>query len=218
MSELLEADELYRFFRSGDEEIRALRGVSLTVAIGEVLAVAGPSGSGKSTLLACLAGLDEPSGGVVRVDGERVSGRSEGERAQIRRRRVGVLLQHGNLLPHLTVSGNVRLVQQLVDAPQRDMAVLDRLGLSQREHALPAELSGGEAARAGLAVALASRPSVVLADEPTGELDAEAERQVLDLLKATADTGVAVLVVTHSSRVMNGADRIIRMVDGAVTA
>jgi putative ABC transport system ATP-binding protein len=215
----LEAVELYRFFRTGDEEIRALRGVSVRVEPGEFVAVAGPSGSGKSTLLACIAGLDEPAGGSVRIGGERMSNRPESERARIRARSLGVLLQSGNLLGHLSVLGNVRLAQRISGSGTRPRAeeLLDRLGLTGRRDALPDQLSGGETARAGLAVALAAGPVAVVADEPTGELDSTAEAEVLALLREGTNDGGAVLVVTHSTTVMAEADRTVRLLDGRVT-
>ena len=215
----LEAVELYRFFRTGDEEVRALRGVSLQVATGEFVAVAGPSGSGKSTLLACVAGLDEPAGGSVHIAGERMSNRPEPERARLRARSLGVLLQSGNLLGHLDVIGNVRLSQRIsgIKPPVRAEDLLERLGLGGRRRALPDQLSGGETARAGLAVALAAGPPVIVADEPTGELDSVAEEQVLGLLRERTRNGGAVLVVTHSATVMTEADRTVRLLDGKVT-
>lgn len=221
--------DLYRFFRSGDEETLALRGVGLSIARGEVVAVVGPSGSGKSTLLACLAGLDEPDGGAVTVAGERVSHRSEAERARIRSRRLGVVLQSGNLVAHLTVSANIRLAQTAArssrksavkvsaDFPSQD-TLLEQVGLRDRASALPRELSGGELARAGLAVAVSNDPDVLLADEPTGELDGQTEQLVLDLLRARASDGRGVLLVTHSPAVTKIADRVIVLSDGRIAA
>ena len=156
----IEARELYRFYHVGDDETQALRGVSMEVNAGEIVAVVGPSGSGKSTLMACLAGLDEPDGGFVYINGERLTRRDEKTRTSLRARSIGILLQSGNLFDHLTVRQNVRLkmhlARQIDDA--RISEVLDLVGISKRSHAYPAHLSGGEAARAGLAVALASRP------------------------------------------------------------
>ncbi len=215
----LEARDLFRFFRAGEEETLALRGVSLTVQSGEIVAVVGPSGSGKSTLLGCLAGLDEPAGGTVWIDGERISHRSEAERAAVRARSVGVLFQVGNLIEHLTVTENVALAQRLstADAPDPSV-VIDRVGLGARSEAYPSQLSGGEAARAGLAVALANNPKVLLADEPTGELDGETEQRLLALLRTHADAGCAVLLVTHSPDVVAIADRVVTLSDGQVVS
>lgn len=232
MTPPLDAHELYRFFRAGEEEILALRGVSLTVSAGEIVCVVGPSGSGKSTLLACLAGVDEPDGGTVRIAGDRLSHRPERERAKIRATRIGILMQTRNLLPHLDVTANVRLAQSTARMPrtQRPLtsprslrlpasaALLEEVGLGHRATAIPRELSGGELVRAGLAVALANDPALLLADEPTGELDGESERQVLSLLKDRARRGTGVLVVTHSPEVMHIADRVIALHDGRIEA
>ncbi|MCW2742654.1 MAG: putative transporter ATP-binding protein [Blastococcus sp.] len=214
---VLDARELYRFYRAGPEEVLALRGVSLAVERGEMVVVTGPSGSGKSTLLACLAGLDEPDGGQVRIAGELLSHRPEGERTLMRRRLVGVLRQTGNLVGHLSVLDNLRLVQSLRGrrrGPSPAEALLTQVGLTARTHALPHQLSGGELARAGFAVALAADPVVLLADEPTGELDRVTERRVLELLQAAARRGVAVVVASHSPEVARVGDRVLRLSDG----
>jgi putative ABC transport system ATP-binding protein len=195
---ILEAERLYRFYHAGDDETLALRGVSLSVAAGELVAITGPSGSGKSTLLNCLAGLDEPDGGQVRIAGERY--------------------QQANLVGHLSVAGNVALAQHLngeADAERRDR-VLERCAIAARSHARPAQLSGGELARAGLAVALANDPPLVLADEPTGELDQATAARILALLREQADAGVAVVVITHSPAVAALADRELQLHDGVI--
>ena len=239
---LIDGRELYRFYHIGDDETFALRGVSVSVHAGEMVAVVGPSGSGKSTLLACLAGLDEPDGGHVTIAGQRISRRDEATRARLRARWIGMLLQSGNLLEHLSVVQNIRAAQALVmrepvvkeprghresgtgsdaEAAGRSrpdgQTLLDDVGLGERASARPSTLSGGESARAGLAVAMANDPPVLLADEPTGEVDRQAEAQVLELLRGRADRGKAVLVVTHSERVAASAGRIVRMVDGRIT-
>ncbi|MEU9889647.1 ATP-binding cassette domain-containing protein [Sphaerisporangium sp. NPDC051017] len=215
---ILQADELYRFYRSGDEETRALRGVSLNVDEGEVVAISGPSGSGKSTLLNCVAGLDDPDGGTVRISGERVSHRSEADKARLRARLVGVVFQSGNLIEHLTVAQNARLAQSLAARPDpAHMAeTLDRLGIATLADAWPSRLSGGEAARAALAVAMACKPVLLVADEPTGELDAGNEASVLSLIKDQACYGVAVVIASHSAAVHRVADRVVRIADGRV--
>ena len=230
---LVDGRELYRFFHTGDEETFALRGVSVSVGAGELVAVVGPSGSGKSTLLACLAGLDEPDGGHVLIAGERITRRDEATRAGLRARWIGMLLQSGNLLDHLSVAQNIQAARALVPrvlGPRRDgqtsrwrmsrgdaERLLDDVGLADRASARPSTLSGGEVARAALAVAMANDPPVLLADEPTGEVDRQAEIRVLDLLRSRADRGKAVLVVTHSETVAMAADRVVRMIDGRVT-
>ncbi|MFI6603388.1 ABC transporter ATP-binding protein [Nonomuraea sp. NPDC050536] len=230
---LLFADELYRFHRSGDEEVKALRGVSIEVQPGEIVAVTGPSGAGKSTLISCLAGLDEPDGGAVWVAGTRISHRPERERAALRARHIGVVFQSGNLVEHLSVRGNIDLAQRFDPARHtggpdwggrararagrrwRD-ELLERVGLADRALAGPAMLSGGEAARAGLAVALANKPSVLLADEPTGELDRGRETDVLRLVRELAGDSTAVVIASHSAAVRRFADRVVSLLDGRV--
>ena len=219
MSGVLEARSLFRFFHAGDDETLALQGVSLSLAPGDVVAVMGPSGSGKSTLLACLAGLDEPDGGTVELAGERLSRRPEEERARLRGRSIGMLYQESNLVGHLSLEANVALAQRLSAADtgadwRRE--VLESCGVARRAHALANQLSGGELARGGLAVALAADPAVVLADEPTGELDEDSASRIVDLLRARADGGTAVLVVTHSPDVAARADRRVSLRDGRV--
>jgi putative ABC transport system ATP-binding protein len=218
MAPVIEADRLFRFFHVGEEETLALRGVTLAVQPGELMAVTGPSGSGKSTLLACLAGLDEPDGGTVKVAGQVMSRRPEPERAALRARAIGMVFQSANLFEHLTLDRNLALSQSLAGRPDRDRraALLAELGLDRRARAFPSELSGGEAARAGLAVALVNDPAVVLADEPTGEVDASTEARVLTVLRERAAAGGAVIVVTHSRTVSAEADRVVGLLDGEV--
>lgn len=215
---IVEAIDLYRFFHAGDDETLALRGVSLRLYAGEVVAVTGPSGSGKSTLLSCLAGLDEPDGGSVRIGGEMMSRRPEAERAALRARRVGMMFQSGNLLDPLSVEQNLEFVQRLVGAVdhKRIASLLDEVGLSDRAASRPATLSGGEAARAGLALALANQPDVVLADEPTGELDQTSAELIMELLRGRAHLGAAMLLVTHNPQVAAYADREISLLDGRI--
>jgi putative ABC transport system ATP-binding protein len=212
----LEAFEIYRFYHSGDDETAALRGVSLKLQAGKFLALMGPSGSGKSTLLACLAGLDEPDGGHVEVMGLRLSRRPEAARAALRARHIGIMMQSGNLFEHLTVEDNMRLQMSL--AGKVDPSGIDRLlevmGLAQRRLARPSQLSGGEAARAGLAVALSADPQVLLADEPTAEVDTATEANILKLLRERCQAGGAILVATHSQALAATADSVLRIQDG----
>ena len=217
---ILDAVDLYRFYHVGDSETLALRGVSLQIAPGETVAVMGPSGSGKSTLLACLCGLDEPDGGAVDLLGRRLSRRPEPERAAMRAASIGVLLQAGNLFTHLSVANNIRLPMRLARKPdqQRLSDLLEQVGLTDRRHAHPPQLSGGEAARAGLAVALAAAPALLLADEPTAEVDAETEAQILRLFAAHRDAGGAALIVTHSEALAAQMDRVVRLRDGRIDA
>lgn len=215
---VLETTELYRFFHAGDEEVVALRGVSISLEAGAFTALHGPSGSGKSTLIACLAGIDEPDGGMVSVLGERLTRRPEPERARLRARHFGVLMQSGNLFEHLTVANNIRLQMQIGGSGQSAEidGLLDSLGLNGLAGVLPAHLSGGEAARAGLAVVLATKPAILLCDEPTAEVDAATEECIIDRLVELGRSGTAVLVVTHSSALAARADRIFDMRDGRI--
>ena len=214
----LEAVELYRFYHAGNDETFALRGVSLQLRAGELLAVMGPSGSGKSTLLACLAGLDEPDGGHVELMGRRVTRRPEAERAALRARHIGILRQSRNLFEHLTVEGNILLQLKLARRSQdaRLDAMLDLLGLSPLLASRLGQLSGGETARAGLAVALAADPIVLLADEPTAEVDAATAGGILALLAQRRAEGRATIVVTHSATVAERCDRVLRLRDGRI--
>ena len=215
----IEAKELYRFYHTGIEETAALRGVSLVVDPGECVALMGPSGSGKSTLLACLAGLDDPDGGHVEVLGERLSRRPEAARASIRSRHIGVLLQSANLLEHLTIADNIALPMHLGGCYQRRTVdqLLDEVGLAGHHRAYPSQLSGGEVARGGLAVALATSPAILIADEPTSEVDSETEILLLDHLAARCKAGMALLIATHSASVAERANRVLSIGDGRLT-
>lgn len=214
----IEAVDLYRFFHAGDSETLALRGVSIRVDPGETVVLLGESGSGKSTLLNCLAGLDEPDGGYVDLLGERLTRRSETERAIRRARGIGILMQSNNLVPNLSVADNMALVMQLIGKfdQRRAERLLEQLGLGGHASALPAQLSGGEVARAGLAVALAVAPLVLLADEPTGEVDAVTEATVFKVFDEQRDAGTAILIATHSEALAEHADRVVTLLDGRV--
>ncbi|KAE8754851.1 ATP-binding cassette domain-containing protein [Paraburkholderia madseniana] len=212
-----EAFELYRFYHRGDDETAALRGVSLQLCAGELVALLGPSGSGKSTLLACLAGLEEPDGGHVDVMGQRLSRRPETVRAALRARHIGMLMQSGNLFEHLTVEGNMRLQMSLAGRKDRDKldTLLGVTGLAGRRRAYPSQLSGGEAARAGLAVALSAEPMVLLADEPTAEVDAATETVILShLIERCHGNRTMALIATHSDALAARADRVLVIRDG----
>lgn len=215
---ILQAFDLYRFYHAGEDETLALRGVSMHIDEGELVAVMGPSGSGKSTLLACISGLDEPDGGYVEVLGKRLTRRPEAERAAMRAANIGVLMQSGNLFDHLTVQDNIELQMRLARKLDRHRlhGLLDLVSLSARRHARPSELSGGEAARAGLAVALAAAPRVLLADEPTGEVDAATEEHLLLIFEARRKAGDATLIATHSDALAARADRVVRLKDGRI--
>jgi len=200
----------------------ALRGVSLQLKPGEVVAVTGASGCGKSTLLHCAAGILAPDAGVVRVDGQDLSALPEERRAALRRTKVGIVLQFGQLVPDLPLIDNVAL-PLLLDGHERGEAHgaarhwLEQVGIADDADAVPSELSGGQTQRAALARALVTGPSVVLADEPTGSLDSRAGQELLDvLLQAARYRGAALLMVTHDNVVASSADREIRLRDGLI--
>ncbi|MER5525170.1 ABC transporter ATP-binding protein [Streptomyces sp. NPDC002677] len=200
--------------------VRALDEVSLTVEHGTFLAVMGPSGSGKSTLMHCAAGLDSPTSGSVRIDGREIAGLNETKRTELRRERVGFVFQAYNLIPSLSVEDNITLPLRLAGRrPDRDWirTLTERVGLADRLHHRPAELSGGQQQRAALVRALAARPAVVFADEPTGALDLRSAHQVLDLLRTLVDDlGQTVVMVTHDPAAAARAHRALVMADGRV--
>jgi putative ABC transport system ATP-binding protein len=214
---VLDAHGLHRFFRRGGEEVAALRDVSITMSPGELVAVVGPSGSGKSTLLNLLAGLDDPDGGSVRVAGRTLSHESPGTQARMRGELIGVLTQTSGLVEHLDVLENLRMAASFrtrSSTTQELLSLLDSVQLGDRAHAWPSTLSGGETARANLAVALAGGPRLLLADEPTAEVSTSEEAALLVLLRQLQPTDGATLLVTHSPRVAAAADRTLHLVDG----
>ncbi len=213
----LEARGLHRFYRRGGNEVGALLDVSLACEAGETVAVTGPSGSGKSTLLGLLAGLDNPDGGAVHVAGQRMSHQSPAVAARLRARHVGVLTQSSGLLGHLTVLENVRFAASLrAGSGPSPEELVEGLGLRAVRRCTPRTLSGGETARAGLAVALAGAPAVLLADEPTAEVSSDEESTILDLLRQWRPRDGATVIVTHAAPVAAHADRIVHLVDGRV--
>ena len=211
-------------FRRGGEAVCALDDVSLDIAAGEFCVVMGPSGSGKSTLLHLVAGIDAPSAGRVVVDGRDLARLSDDDRTLLRRRRIGLVFQFFNLLPTLSALENTALPLQLDgvgrrDAEARSMALLGELGLTQRLHHRPHQLSGGQMQRVAIARALVTAPALVLADEPTGNLDSHAGEEVLRLLRATADRrGHTVLMVTHDEAAARIGDRVVRLQDGRIVS
>jgi ABC-type lipoprotein export system ATPase subunit len=215
---VVSAHGLVKTFGEGRAARRVLDGADLEVATGEVVAVLGRSGSGKSTLLHLLGGLDRAEAGVIEVAGERVTGASERRLSALRRRRVGFVFQFFHLLPELTGEANVQLAGRVrgahPDAATRALELVDRLGLREVAGSLPHQLSGGEQQRFAIARALVNDPAVLLADEPTGNLDVEAGAEVLRLLRAGADDGRAVILVTHERAAAEIADRVLRLEGG----
>jgi putative ABC transport system ATP-binding protein len=213
-------DDVFKIYASRGSETVALRGASLQVGQGEFVALVGRSGSGKSTLLQLIAGLDTPSAGRVHLEGQSIGILSEEERAELRRRIVGIVLQRDNLVPYLTALENVALPLQLAGAPnatQRARALLDHVGLGHRLDHRARQLSGGEAQRVGIAIALAAEPHILLADEVTGELDSETASEILQLLaELHRNERLSLLVVTHDNAVAQNAQRVLLMRDGLV--
>ena len=215
----LQLHEISRHYGDGQTRVTALEQVSLQVGAGELVAVMGPSGSGKSTLLACAAGLDEPSSGTVRVGDRMLTGLSDDQLTDFRRRHIGFVFQSYNLLPSLTASDNIRLPFVLGGEPadsERIDALVDRLGIRDRLDHLPGTMSGGQQQRVAIARALATSPNVVFADEPTGALDTASAREVLSLLAEEAALGQAIMLVTHDPLVAARASRIVFLQDGRV--
>jgi putative ABC transport system ATP-binding protein len=218
---ILACDGVTKAYDAHKPEELALRGVDLAVAPAEMVAIMGPSGCGKSTLLHLLGGLDLPTGGAVSLAGTRLDTLSEARRAVLRRRRVGYVFQFFNLVANLSVADNVELPMLLAgrapaEARERREALLERLGLGGRGDRAPAELSGGEQQRVALARALANEPDVLLADEPTGNLDSAASREVVALLGEAHAAGQTIVLVTHDPDVGAVAGRLVRMEDGRI--
>lgn len=220
MSEtVVAARDLTRDYRKGRSRVRALDGVSVTIPKGDFLAVTGPSGSGKSTLLHLLGGVDTPTSGDVVFLGHNLALLPVEARAALRLQHVGLVFQRFHLLPMLTARENVELPLAAANVPrrqrrQRAAAVLERVGLADRLHHRPGELSGGQCQRVAIARALANEPALVLADEPTGELDRATSRQVLNLFQSLNEDGATIVVATHDLELAAGATRGIEIVDG----
>ena len=221
---IVDAIDLTRDYPVGESVVHALRGINLTVGRGELVAVRGRSGSGKTTLLNLLGGLDRPTSGRVVVDGHEVSSMSEDELVGIRRRTVAFVFQAFGLVPFLTATENVEVPLRLVhaDPRERDRRVadlLDVVGLSDRARHRPHELSGGEQQRVALARSLANRPSLLLADEPTGQLDSDTGHVIMLLVRSIVrNEGITAIVATHDPMMLDVADRIVELRDGAFVA
>lgn len=217
---ILQTKDLRKLYGTGDTEVRALDGVNLTVEKGEFLAVVGTSGSGKSTLLHMLGGLDRPTSGSVAVDGKEIFSLKDEELTIFRRRKIGFVFQNYNLVPVLNVYENIVLPIQL-DGGRVDKAHVDRiietLGLESKLQNLPNNLSGGQQQRVAIARALASKPAIILADEPTGNLDSRTSQDVMGLLKVTSQKFTQTIVmITHNEEISQMAGRIIRIEDGRI--
>ena len=219
--EILRVESLTKVYGKGENEVRALDGVSFSVEKGEFVAVIGPSGSGKSTLLHILGGVDRPTSGRVLMDGKDVYAQNEEQLAIFRRRQVGLIYQFYNLIPVLNVTENITL-PVLMDGQRvncdRLKELITTLGLTGRENHLPNQLSGGQQQRVSIGRALMNAPAVVLADEPTGNLDSKNSKEIVDLLKISNEKyGQTLIVITHDESIALQADRIISIDDGEIT-
>ena len=220
---VIELTDVVKTHSSGDVSVHALRGVGFSVTEGEFVAIMGPSGSGKTTLLGILGCLDRPTSGSYRLVGEEVSRLDETRRARIRREHIGFVFQAFNLIPRSTAFKNIELPLVYGRVPARErrervLTALAEVGLSERARHHPSQLSGGEQQRVAIARALVVRPSVVLADEPTGNLDSENAEEVLSALERAHEQGATIVMVTHADDVAQRASRIIRLADGSVVA
>jgi putative ABC transport system ATP-binding protein len=217
---MLVSRQLTKSYRSGDHELTVLRDVSFTIPAGAFVAIAGPSGSGKTTLLGLLAGLDTPTAGTVLLDGVDLAALSEDDRAALRGQKVGFVFQSFQLIPTLTALENVEVPLELRgerSARARALELLARVGLADRTHHYPAQLSGGEQQRVALARAFVNAPRVLFADEPTGNLDSATGARIIELLEElNRDAGTTLVLVTHDPALAGRAGRIIRLSDGAV--
>jgi putative ABC transport system ATP-binding protein len=218
---VIEASELTKTYRMGDVEVHALQGLSLKIGRGEVISIMGPSGSGKSTLMNIIGCLDRPTSGEYVLDGEHVSSLSDDQLASIRNRKVGFIFQSFNLLSRVTALANVELPMRYagITRGRKDRArqALEAVGLSDRINHRPNELSGGQQQRVAIARALVNQPAILLADEPTGNLDSRSGEEIMDLLlNLNQESGTTLIIVTHDSDVAARSQRIIRIRDGIV--
>jgi len=219
---VIQVENLVKIYRLGKVSISALRGISFNVTKGEFLVVMGPSGSGKTTLLNLIGAIDKPTNGGIYIDGKDITTLGEGELTKLRRHKIGFIFQFYNLIPALTALENVELPMLTAgisrkDASKRAFQLLETVGLAERVGHLPDELSGGEQQRVAIARALSNRPSVILADEPTGDLDTKTGMEVVQILHDTSKKeNTTVVVVTHDPMVTEKADRILQMRDGNI--
>ena len=219
-SAVVVADHVTRRYGAGDTAVDALRGVSLEIGAGKLTAVMGPSGSGKSTLMHILAGLDKPTSGSVTIAGTEITTLKDSDLTKLRRRHIGFVFQFFNLLPMLTAEENIVLPLSIAGAkPEASYFtdLIDKVGLADRLHHRPAELSGGQQQRVAIARGLVSRPTVLFADEPTGNLDSTTSHEILDLMRSSVDAyGQTMVMVTHDPRAAAIADRVLFLADGLI--
>ena len=218
---MIDIRNMYKIYKMGENEVRALDGVDLKIKPHEFVAIIGPSGSGKSTLMNMIGCLDTPTSGEYYIDGNEASQLKDDEQAAIRNKKIGFIFQQYNLLPKLNVEENVELPLIYAGVPmskRKEMSkiALERVGLYERRFHKPSELSGGQQQRASIARALAARPPLILADEPTGALDSKTGVEVLSMLKELHQEGKTVVLITHDNKIAHEADRIVRIMDGRI--
>lgn len=218
---MVEIRDMFKIYKMGDNEVRALNGVNLKIKPREFVAIIGPSGSGKSTLMNMIGCLDTPTSGEYYIDGNEASTLGDDEQAAVRNRKIGFIFQQYNLLPKLSIEENVELPLVYAGVPKSKRAemvktALERVGLYERRDHKPSELSGGQQQRASIARALAARPPMILADEPTGALDSKTGTDVLNMLKELHGEGKTVILITHDNKIAHEADRIVRIKDGEI--
>lgn len=223
MEHLIDARNLYKIYNPGENEVHALDGVSLTIDRGEFVAIIGQSGSGKSTFMNMLGLLDSPTSGEYYLDGKEVSKLTDNELSEIRNKEIGFIFQGFNLIPSLTAVGNVELplIYRGMPAAQRHElsdAALERVGIGHRKNHRPAEMSGGQQQRVAIARAVAARPPIILADEPTGNLDTHSGEEVMRILKELNNEGRTVILITHDNSIAEQAKRVIRIQDGKIVS
>ncbi|SEF69367.1 putative ABC transport system ATP-binding protein [Eubacterium ruminantium] len=215
----VEFKNVSKIYQSGDVKVEALKDASFTVEKGEICIIVGQSGAGKTTLLNILGGMDKPSSGEILLDGSDISKYNKKALATYRRRDIGFVFQFYNLIPNLTALENVEIASQLSKDPMNPAEVLEKVGLSERMNNFPAQLSGGEQQRVSIARALAKNPKLLLCDEPTGALDYETGKQILQILQDLArERGMTVIIITHNSALTAMADRIIRVKSGHISS
>ena len=217
---MIRLEDVTKIYQMGEVEVGALQGVSLDIDEGEIVAIMGPSGSGKSTLMNVIGCLDVPTSGRYALDGQDIGGMSDNRLSEIRGRQIGFVFQTYNLLPRLTARANVELPLMYghgSNRKQRALEALDRVGLGDRANHRPAELSGGQQQRVGIARALVKQPRILLADEPTGNLDSQSSKEIMTILKSlNEDAGLTVILVTHERDIAAQAKHVVSMLDGRV--
>jgi putative ABC transport system ATP-binding protein len=221
MGTIMELQDVWKIYRMGEFDIPALQGIDLTIKTNEFVAITGPSGCGKSTMLNMIGCLDMPTRGKVFLEGKDISTFKSDELARIRGKKIGFIFQAFNLYPTLTALENIQLPMRIHEIPEKDVAdtskkLLDTVGLSDRKAHFPAQLSGGQQQRVSVARALSTSPSILLADEPTGNLDTKSGGEIMDVFKRLNNEGLTIVMITHDPRIAGYAGRIVKMLDGKI--